>query len=137
MYEINKLVVRNMKCSVGNFFKLNNHKVLLARLLGTADDSGMSIFKSFRHFSNNICYLNRFFTFDYSLWDGGRHMFLRAKTNFNLHVFFLILLQVPDYHLIIARPMDFATIRNKINNYGYSELSDLVVDVRQVFIHVN
>jgi hypothetical protein len=60
-------------------------------------------------------------------------MFLRAKTNFNLHVFFLILLQVPDYHLIIARPMDFATIRNKINNYGYSELSDLVVDVRQVF----
>ena len=54
MYEINKLVVRNMKCSVGNFFKLNNHKVLLARLLGTADDSGMSIFKSFRHFSNNL-----------------------------------------------------------------------------------
>ena len=27
---------------------------------------------------------NSFFTFDYSLWDGGRHTFLRAKTNFNL-----------------------------------------------------
>jgi hypothetical protein len=26
---------------------------------------------------------NRFFSYDYSLWDGGRHMFLRAKTNFN------------------------------------------------------
>jgi hypothetical protein len=32
---------------------------------------------------NFICYLNRFFTFDYSLWDEGRHTFLRAKTNFN------------------------------------------------------
>jgi hypothetical protein len=32
---------------------------------------------------NFICYLNRFFTFDYSLWDGGRHTFLQAKTNFN------------------------------------------------------
>jgi hypothetical protein len=30
-----------------------------------------------------VCYLNIFFTFDYSLWDGGRHTFLRAKTNFN------------------------------------------------------
>jgi hypothetical protein len=30
-----------------------------------------------------ICYLNIFFTFDYNLWDGGRHTFLRAKTNFN------------------------------------------------------
>ena len=34
---------------------------------------------------NFICYRNRFFTFDYSLWDGGRHTFLRAKTNFNLN----------------------------------------------------
>jgi hypothetical protein len=32
---------------------------------------------------NFICYPNRFFTYDYSLWDGGRHTFLRAKTNFN------------------------------------------------------
>jgi hypothetical protein len=32
---------------------------------------------------NFICYLKRFFTFDYSLWDGGRHTFLREKTNFN------------------------------------------------------
>ena len=30
---------------------------------------------------NFICYLNKFFTFDYSLWDGGRHVF----TNFNLY----------------------------------------------------
>jgi hypothetical protein len=29
---------------------------------------------------NFICYPNRFFTYDYSLWDGGRRTFLRAKT---------------------------------------------------------
>jgi hypothetical protein len=33
---------------------------------------------------NFICYPNRFFTYDYSLWDGGRHTSLRAKTNFIL-----------------------------------------------------
>ena len=32
---------------------------------------------------NFICYLNRLFTFDYSLWDGGRHTFLPAKIEFN------------------------------------------------------
>ena len=32
---------------------------------------------------NFICYPNRFFSYDYSLWDRGRHTFLRAKTNFN------------------------------------------------------
>ena len=36
---------------------------------------------------NFICYLNRFFTFDYSLWDGGRHTFLRAKQTLIVHVF--------------------------------------------------
>jgi hypothetical protein len=36
---------------------------------------------------NFICYLNRFFTFDYSLWDRGRHTFLRAKRNFNLYIY--------------------------------------------------
>jgi hypothetical protein len=33
---------------------------------------------------NFICYPNIFFTYDYSLWDGGRHTSLRAKTNFIL-----------------------------------------------------
>jgi hypothetical protein len=37
---------------------------------------------------NFICYPNGFFTYDYSLWDGGRHMFLQAKTNFKLLFFF-------------------------------------------------
>jgi hypothetical protein len=47
---------------------------------------------------NFICYLNRSFTFDYSLWDGGRHTFLRAKTNFNfilnliLNIFFIYII---------------------------------------------
>ena len=36
---------------------------------------------------NFICYLIIFFTFNYSLWDGGRHTFLWAKTNFNYFCF--------------------------------------------------
>jgi hypothetical protein len=35
---------------------------------------------------NFICYPNRFFTYDYSLWDGGRHTFVRVKTNFNFDI---------------------------------------------------
>ena len=35
---------------------------------------------------NFICYPNRLFTYDYSLWDEGRHTFLRAKTNFNFDI---------------------------------------------------
>ena len=30
-----------------------------------------------------ICYPNICFTYGYNLWVGGRHTFLRAKTNFN------------------------------------------------------
>ena len=54
---------------------------------------------------NFICYLNRFFTFDYSLWDRGRHTFLRAKTNFNFKHFcllreiFVIFMFNVQYHL--------------------------------------
>jgi hypothetical protein len=38
---------------------------------------------------NFICYLNIFFTFDYSLWDGGRHTFFacKNKTNFNFSLY--------------------------------------------------
>jgi hypothetical protein len=35
---------------------------------------------------NFICYPNIFFTYDYSLWDGGGHTFLQAKTNFNFDI---------------------------------------------------
>ncbi|XP_061168116.1 bromodomain adjacent to zinc finger domain protein 1A-like isoform X2 [Saccostrea echinata] len=40
---------------------------------------------------------------------------------------------VPDYYDIIAIPMDFSTIRNKLNNYEYVEVSELISDVRQIF----
>lgn len=42
-------------------------------------------------------------------------------------------LQVPDYYDIIAIPMDFSTIRNKMNSYEYVEVSELISDVRQIF----
>ena len=54
-----------------------------------------------------ICYLNRFFTFDYSLWDRGRHTFLLAKTNFNwispiCHNHYLVLppFMIMTYHRV-------------------------------------
>ncbi|KAK3092925.1 hypothetical protein FSP39_008962 [Pinctada imbricata] len=40
---------------------------------------------------------------------------------------------VPDYYDIIAIPMDFGTIKNKINNFDYNDVSDLITDVRQIF----
>ena len=49
---------------------------------------------------NFICYLNRFFTFDYSLWDGGRHTFWQAKTNFNLQT---LLPTAPSYEVYISQ----------------------------------
>ena len=54
-------------------------------------------------------------------------------TNPLTYVIYKILLQVPDYYDIIAIPMDFMTIRNKINNYGYSDVGDIITDVRQIF----
>ncbi|XP_022332598.2 bromodomain adjacent to zinc finger domain protein 1A-like [Crassostrea virginica] len=40
---------------------------------------------------------------------------------------------VPDYYDIIAIPMDFSTIRNKMNNFEYVEVSELISDIRQIF----
>ncbi|ELT88139.1 hypothetical protein CAPTEDRAFT_221184 [Capitella teleta] len=39
----------------------------------------------------------------------------------------------PDYFDIIKKPMDFSTIRNKINRYEYSRPSDILEDARLVF----
>ncbi|KAJ8308342.1 hypothetical protein KUTeg_013216 [Tegillarca granosa] len=40
---------------------------------------------------------------------------------------------VPDYFDIITHPMDFGTIRNKINRFMYKEPSEMISDVRQIF----
>ncbi|XP_033735417.1 bromodomain adjacent to zinc finger domain protein 1A-like [Pecten maximus] len=40
---------------------------------------------------------------------------------------------VPDYHDIIACPMDFSTIRNKINSFIYTDALSIVKDVRLIF----
>ncbi|KAL3873559.1 hypothetical protein ACJMK2_036658 [Sinanodonta woodiana] len=40
---------------------------------------------------------------------------------------------VPDYYEIIEKPMDFSTIRNKINKFHYNDPEELEADVRQIF----
>ncbi|XP_021368810.1 bromodomain adjacent to zinc finger domain protein 1A-like isoform X2 [Mizuhopecten yessoensis] len=40
---------------------------------------------------------------------------------------------VPDYHDIIACPMDFSTVRNKINSFIYTDALSIVQDVRLIF----
>ncbi|XP_052275463.1 bromodomain adjacent to zinc finger domain protein 1A-like [Dreissena polymorpha] len=39
----------------------------------------------------------------------------------------------PDYYEVIKKPMDFQTIKNKINKFMYSDPGELVSDVRQIF----
>ena len=51
-----------------------------------------------------ICYSNRFITYDYSLWDGGRHTFLRAKTNFNFDIKFVCLFILSSHFRLKDRP---------------------------------
>ncbi|KAL1122831.1 hypothetical protein AAG570_003157, partial [Ranatra chinensis] len=41
--------------------------------------------------------------------------------------------EVPDYHLIIKRPMDFATIKHKLNMLEYSKNSELFADAELLF----
>ena len=41
--------------------------------------------------------------------------------------------QAPDYHDLIKKPMDFSTIRNKINKFIYVDPAEIVQDVRQIF----
>lgn len=43
------------------------------------------------------------------------------------------LLQIPTYHDIVRRPMDFGTIRTNISKNKYSTVDQLLRDVRQVF----
>lgn len=46
---------------------------------------------------------------------------------------YILFLQVPDYYDIIAEPMDFLTIKNKINRFSYDDVASLLCDVRLVF----
>nr|CAD7204843.1 unnamed protein product [Timema douglasi]CAD7418680.1 unnamed protein product [Timema poppensis] len=41
--------------------------------------------------------------------------------------------QVPDYHLIIKRPMDFGRIKNKLNMLVYVHNSEFIADTLLVF----
>ena len=41
--------------------------------------------------------------------------------------------QAADYFTIIKRPMDFGTIKNKINDFKYQDYSNILDDVRLIF----
>lgn len=41
--------------------------------------------------------------------------------------------QVPDYHRVIKNPMDFGTIRKKLQDMAYGSLDDFRDDVLQIF----
>ncbi|CAH1389908.1 unnamed protein product [Nezara viridula] len=41
--------------------------------------------------------------------------------------------EAPDYHEIIKRPMDFGTIKHKLNMLSYSKNSDLIADAELLF----
>jgi hypothetical protein len=42
-------------------------------------------------------------------------------------------LGIPDYFDIIKRPMDFSTIKKKINNYQYRNCQEFCDDMNLVF----
>jgi bromodomain adjacent to zinc finger domain protein 1A len=39
----------------------------------------------------------------------------------------------PDYFEVIEKPMDFSTIKNKLNNFKYSDYTNVIEDIRLVF----
>uniref|UniRef100_A0A1B6CTW9 Bromo domain-containing protein n=2 Tax=Clastoptera arizonana TaxID=38151 RepID=A0A1B6CTW9_9HEMI len=41
--------------------------------------------------------------------------------------------EVPDYHNIIKRPMDFGTVKHKLNMLEYRNNSEVIADARLVF----
>ena len=45
----------------------------------------------------------------------------------------ILFFQAPDYYQIIKKPMDFQTIKNKINKFIYADPVEIVGDVRQIF----
>jgi len=49
-----------------------------------------------------------------------------------LHIY-IFSVQVPDYHLIIKRPMDFGKMRYKLNMLEYRNNSEFIADALLVF----
>ena len=45
----------------------------------------------------------------------------------------ILLFKAPDYLDIIDKPMDFSSIKNKINNLKYQEYSTILDDIRLTF----
>ena len=41
--------------------------------------------------------------------------------------------KAPDYFEVIEKPMDFSTIKNKLNNFKYNDYTNTIDDIRLVF----
>lgn len=41
--------------------------------------------------------------------------------------------QAPDYFEVITKPIDFSTIRKKIKSFEYTDYTEIIADIRQVF----
>lgn len=50
---------------------------------------------------------------------------------------YYFLFQAPDYFDIVKQPMDFSTIRNRINRFEYTNPKDILEDVRLIFKNCN
>ena len=44
-----------------------------------------------------------------------------------------LIIKAPDYFEIIEKPMDFASIKNKINHFKYQDYSSILDDIRLTF----
>lgn len=44
-------------------------------------------------------------------------------------------LKLPDYHNVIKEPMDFTTIKKRLENYWYYDAYECVADFKQVFVN--
>lgn len=44
-------------------------------------------------------------------------------------------LKLPDYHTVIKKPMDFNTIKKRLENYWYYDAYECIEDYKQVFIN--
>lgn len=44
-------------------------------------------------------------------------------------------LKLPDYHSIIKKPMDFTTIKRRLENYWYYDAYECIDDFRQIFVN--
>ena len=63
------------------------------------------------------------------------HLFGIINTHFWFGTEFIIIIQLPDYHDIIEHPMDFGTVRKKLDGGLYSNLEQFEVGFLNCSLH--